>query len=441
MTPSAPIWSTPIPSGVARFPGGTHRADIAIIGGGLTGLSTALHALDANPGARVIVVEADRIGAGASGRTTGMANPGVGQSVIALVRRLGHARAAAVYRTTVEAVRDLERLIQDERIACEWDRGGLLQVARSPAARRRLAAIAAILESFEAPVERLDDAALAARIRLAGLDRGPSPHPAALRLPVAGTLHPGQLLAGLAASVLRRGGAIFESARVTSIGEGRPVRLALDGGEVLAREVVVATGGYTSRLGLLHGRVLPLELQVLVTEPLDGNALAAIGWANREGVIDGRRIFDYFRLTADDRVVFGGGVPRYHWAGRAAPPRAESASLDDLARRIAHTFPRDVTPHIAGGWTGIIDYTVDAMPAIRRLRDRPEIVVAVGFCGHGVALSVAAGGWVARLLAGGVPSGDLPWDRDRPPLVPIEPVRWIGVRASVGAMALMDRLE
>jgi glycine/D-amino acid oxidase-like deaminating enzyme len=123
------------------------------------------------------------------------------------------------------------------------------------------------------PFAPLDDHALARHIHLAPQQDRPVRGPAALRLPVAGTLHPMKLVAGLAERVTARGGRIFEGARVTKISDGRPVRVEVQGGgEVLAADVVAATAGYTPDIGLLRGRILPVHLQVLVTEPLSAAA-------------------------------------------------------------------------------------------------------------------------------------------------------------------------
>jgi glycine/D-amino acid oxidase-like deaminating enzyme len=109
-----------------------------------------------------------------------------------------------------------------------------------------------------------------------------------------------------------------------------------------------------------------------------------------------------------------------------------------LTVALRHTLPPSVRPRVAAGWTGTIDYTLDALPVIGRLSHRPAVLLAAGWCGHGVALSIAAGAWIAHILRHNAPPNDLPWFRRRAPLVPFEPVRWAAFRVSVGAMALLD---
>jgi gamma-glutamylputrescine oxidase len=434
------------------------HADVAVVGGGFAGLSAALHLLGRAPGMRVVVLEAARAGAGASGRTTGMLGPGVGQSLAALVRRFGPARAAALYRATLRAVRDVERLIAVEGIDCDLVMGGQIVWARTASCRRRLARQARLFAALDLPVEVLDDAALLGALCLAPAPGSADDGPAALRLPIAGTLHPGKLVAALADRVRRRGGLLLEGARVARldapVARERPVRLELGGGAtVVARDVVLATAGYTADLGVMRGRVLPVHLQALATEPLPPAAIARLGWARREGVVDARRVFSYFRLTADNRIVFGGGAPRYHWGGRTGGDaagegdgegdggdRGAARALAKLEADLRRTFApvADVTPSAA--WTGVIGYVLDALPAIQRLRDRPGILHVGGWSGHGVALSLASGAWVAALVCDGAAPEDLPWFRDRPPLVPGEPIRFAAFHAAVAAMQALDRM-
>jgi gamma-glutamylputrescine oxidase len=388
------------------------------------------------------VLEAERLGAGASGRTTGILSPGVGQDFQALVDWQGEARARALYLASLRAVDDVAALVAAEGIACDLEMAGQLIVAgERRSSRARLAARAALLTRLDLPVEILDDEALDRAIHLPSTRRFADAGPAALRIPRAGTLHPMRLVSGLAERVTARGGTIAEGCRVTALGTGRPVRVELDGGRaVLADDVVVATAGYTPSLGLLRGRVLPVHLQVLVTAPLEAEARSALGWKGREALLDARRIFAYARLTTDDRIVFGGGAPRYRWGGQLGDDARDAAALDRLAAELRRTFGADVPLPVTGGWTGVIGYVLDALPAIQRMRGNPSVLHAVGWCGHGVALSIASGAWVAAIYCDGAVPEDLPWFRDDPPRLPFEPLRWLGFQAAVRAMALLDRV-
>ena len=423
---------------------GTTFADVAVIGGGLSGLSAAYHLLGAWPGARVVALEAERLGAGASGRTTGMLGPGVGQSFTALVQRLGLEKAGALYRSTLRAVEYVRDLVKAERIDCELAMTGQIVVGRTRGGRARLKAQATLLDTCELPYEPLDDESLQRHICLAPQTGQTNAEigPAALRLPLAGILHPMKLVAALADRITARNGQIFEGARIMKVSDGRPVHLDVQGGGVvIANNVVVATAGYTPELGLLRGRVLPVHLQALVSEPLSDKARELIGWKGREGVLDARRVFSYFRLTADNRIVFGGGLPRYRWGGRTDDGDGHaSAALSDLNREMLRTFPGGANLAAAKGWTGVIGYVADTIPAIHRSKRNASVVHVVGWCGHGVALSVASGQWVAAMICDEAAGEDLSWFRNDPPLIRSELARWVGFQSSVKVMSWLDRI-
>ena len=204
--------------------------------------------------------------------------------------------------------------------------------------------------------------------------------------------------------------------------------------------MVVASSGYASTLNLHPGRLIPLHLRVLLTEPLAGAQLEGLGWQGREGVIDSRRVFNYFRLTDDDRILFGGGRPRYTWGGRPADRPAEGPDLDRLVRAFRQRFPTLADLPIARSWTGVIAYTLDTLPVIAHAPGHERVIFVGGWCGHGIALSVLSGRWVRELIAEGGPREALPWSRPSPPLAPTEAARWLAVRSAGWAMEMMDRL-
>jgi glycine/D-amino acid oxidase-like deaminating enzyme len=441
---STSIWRQSLPQTAEKSVdvGEIGTVDVAVIGGGFTGLSAAYHTLAANPGMRVVILEGERVGYGASSRNTGMLTPGIGQNLGALVKRFGADAARAMYAHSLEAVAYVGELCAREQIDASLCMTGQLVVAQGRSGRGRLARQAALMELLDLPCERLDDRGLRARLHVEALAPGTdSQGPAALRLPLAGVLDPGCLVAGLAAAVRRRGGRIFEGAQVASLSRGTPaeVRLA-DGRKLVAGHVVVASSGYTSTLNLQPGRLVPLHLRVLLTEPLDSAQLESLGWWNREGVIDSRRVFNYFRLTDDNRILFGGGQPRYMWGGGLADRPAEGHDLERLAAAFRQRFPALKDLAITRSWTGVIAYTLDALPVIALAPGHERVIFVGGWCGHGVALGVFSGRWVQELIGGGKLREVLPWSRPRPPLAPLEPARWLAVRTAGWAMEIMDRL-
>jgi glycine/D-amino acid oxidase-like deaminating enzyme len=438
------IWrqSLPAPEPAPSDADRVEEVDLAVIGGGLTGLSAAYHALVADPGIRVVVLESERIGHGASSRNTGMLTPGVGQSLASLVKRFGADAARAMYLRSLRAVEYLGEICDSEGIDAGLRMTGQLVIAHGRSGRRRLAQQANLMETLALPCERLDDGHLRERLGFAHeAPGGAGEGPAALRFPVAGVLHPGRLVAGLGAAVKRRGGRIIEGAEVISVSHGTPVRIRLaDESQLVAKHAVVAASGYASTLNIQRGRLIPLHLRVLLTEPLTGAQLEALGWPHREGVIDSRRVFNYFRLTDDNRILFGGGRPRYVWGGRLTDRPAEGPDLDRLVAAFRDRFPSLRELPIARSWTGVIAYTLDALPVIAYAPEYEGVIFAGGWCGHGIALSVCSGRWVQELIAEGRPREVLPWSRPSPPRAPLEVARWMVVRSAGWAMEIMDRL-
>jgi gamma-glutamylputrescine oxidase len=443
-----PVWDD---DGAAETPRDAlpARVDVAVVGAGLAGLSAAYHAKERTPDRHVVVLEAGRVGAGASGRSTGMVGPGVAQSLAGLAGRVGDDAARAFYGASLQAVRATRLLVEREGIDCALEHGSQLVIARSRADRQRLREDVAVRTRLGVPHEALDDRALGARLRVAAADGSDDDGPAAVEVPGTALVHPRKLVDGLGRAVRARGGLVCEGTRVTRVAGGGPeapvtLTVVRDGRQttLVARRVVVAAGGGTPGLGLLRGRVLPLHLQALATAPLPADVRAALGWRGREAIVEASRVFDYFRLTADDRLVFGGGVPRYGWNGRPSPG-AEARALARLTAAFHRRFadvPGLARVPVTHRWTGLIDYVLDGLPTIGARRGRPGVLHLVGWCGHGLALSIAAGAWVAAGLDHSATS-PLPRPCSRPPLVPTEGLRWLVCRSATAAMALRDRLD
>jgi gamma-glutamylputrescine oxidase len=443
-----PIWreamrpsATSLPQG-PRFDSTRIRADVAIIGGGFTGLSAAYHVLAANPGAVVVLLEAHQIGYGASSRNSGMLTPGVGQNLVGLVNRLGPAAARAMYETSLEAVKYVEELTKRERIDAALNMSGQLVLAYGRSGRRRLAKQAAMLERLSLPNQPLSDADLRARLTIGAYPRGTDRDgPAALRLPVAGVLHPGRMLQGLREAVLLRGGHVLEGAKASSISsEGRVVVQLADSRKVIADDVVIASSGYDSALNIHRGRLIPLHLRVILSDRLSPEQLARLRWPGGEGVIDSRRLFNYFRLTHDNRILFGGGRPQYLWGGDRSDLPTHGPEVDRLIEAFRGFFPALPDLPIARTWTGVIAYSIDALPVVDWVPGRPRVIFVGGWCGHGIALSMLSGKWIKQMIATGKPVEYLPWFRHRSRRVPTEAARWAGALIGTRSMELLDHL-
>ncbi len=413
-----------------------------IVGAGLAGLSAAYHLLASGPDRKVTVLEASHVGAGASGHSTGMLTPGVGQSLPAMIKRLGEHTARRTYLASLEAVRYAQDLVGRLDIDCQLEMSGQLIV--SPPNQNKQSRLRAQLDAFrqlDLPHDCWDSATLEQRAAFAVPAKNMKAHaPAAIHLPVAGTLHPGLLLEGLADRITDLGGEIHQHSPVASItSEPSPVVHLNSGASIKADHVIVATSGYSGSAGFMKGRVLPVHLSVIATEPLGEAQLASLGWRGRECIIDCRRLFNYFRLTEDNRIVFGGGMPRYRWGGSLRESRSRAKDWRALSRELKSVFHMLDDLKIAHAWTGVIGYVLDTMPTVRPLKRMPGVHYVGAWSGHGIALSIRSGAWITDIIEGREATEDLPWFNHTPPWIPTEPVRWCSFKLGVRAMALMDK--
>jgi glycine/D-amino acid oxidase-like deaminating enzyme len=372
--------------------------DVAVIGGGYTGLSAARTLVRA--GASVAVLEREGIGAGASGRNGGFVLPGFKAELSGLVRRVGLSRAKALFEVSLAALQWVEETTRDEAIDCHWERSGSVTLAARPGHLRGLEAEQRLLrQSFGHDTLLLDRRELTGEIasqRYHGglLDR------------TAGALHPAKYLLGLALAAARAGALLCEGTevrRITRTGAGFRVETAR--GVVGAGEVLVATNGYSGRLvPWIARRVVPVGSFIIATTPL-APSLAAELIPRGRVLSDTKNLLYYFRLSPDRRLVFG---------GRAAfRPGAVQESLGLLRIGMLEVFPQLSGTEVEFGWGGTLGFTLDHLPHAGR---HDGVGYALGYCGHGVAMASWLGHQVGQALAGRGPwpLADLPF-----PAVPL----------------------
>ncbi len=375
--------------------------DVAVVGGGYTGLSAARTL--GRLGATVVVLEARTIGWGASGRNGGFVLPGFKAGVADLVRRVGSARARQLFGWSLEAVRLLEGVVAEEAIACDYARCGAISLAGRPSHLRELEAEHRLFgQLLGHATTLLDRSALAGEI-------GSIRYHGGLLDPTAGSLQPARYCAGLAEAAERAGARLVEHAAVVRLRGGPGAfELVTDRGVLRAREVLVATNGHTGApFHRLRRRVIPIGSHIVATAPLDP-ALAARLVPRRRVLSDTWHLLHYFRLSPDGRMVFG---------GRASfTPIGPARSAGILARAMREVFPELAAVPVDFAWSGTLGFTLDRMPHAGRL---DGVHYAMGYCGHGVAFSTWLGARMAEALAG---QGDLP---DLGPLrpVPLHPGR------------------
>jgi glycine/D-amino acid oxidase-like deaminating enzyme len=382
MLSHTPLWSAtarPITLPTAPPPA---AADVAVIGGGYTGLAAA-RAL-ARAGASVVVLERERIGAGASGRNGGFVLPGYKADPASVLRRFGRARARVLFEASLTALAFVERVVDDEGIACDWGRPGGISLAARPAHLAVLRSEQQLLaREFGHPTVLLGPADLPDEI-------GSSRYHGGLLDETAGAVQPVDYLLGLAVAAARAGTVLSERAGVRRLRRaGRRFRVETEAGEVDAGEVLVATNGYGGRLiPWLARRIVPVGSFIIATAPLPP-ALAARLIPRRRVLSDTKNLLYYFRLSADRRLVFG---------GRAAfRPEAVDRSLAILRAGMLEVFPETREIELEFGWGGTLGFTLDQLPHAGR---RDGVSYAMGYCGHGVACASWLGDQVGSALAG-----------------------------------------
>lgn len=431
----ASFWLEQASGGPVRSPlEGRRDAAVCVIGGGFTGLWTALALRRADPTQDVVVLEAESCGFGASGRNGGWVSGELSGRRAAWAERGGRAGAVAQERAIQATVDAIGAVVAEERIACGWHKGGSLHVARSALELARVAADVADDRAWglgEDDSVLLDADAAAGRIGIDGV-RG------ARFTPHCARVQPAALLHGLAGVVERAGAVIHEGSPAVDVAPGH---VRTPAGSVRARTVVLAAEGHTGRLPG-GPRLLPVGSSMIVTEPLDAATWAAVGWSEAETLLDGRRLYAYAQRTADDRIAIGGrGVP-YRFGSRVPdpgpPPRRTVAELRD---RLAELLPRTADAPIAGAWQGVLGVTRTWCPAVG-LDRRRGLAWAGGYAGEGVAAAHLAGQTLADLVAGAdTERTRLPWVGPLPRRWEPEPLRWLGVRGAHALLEAADRRE
>ncbi|WP_248239670.1 NAD(P)/FAD-dependent oxidoreductase [Microbacterium kunmingense] len=393
---------------------GTHLADLVVVGAGYAGLWTALRAKERDPGRRVIVVEARTVGWAASGRNGGFCEASLTH---------GHDNGATRWPDEIARLDELGRENLDaigETVArygmdAEFERTGTLSVAVEPHQIEWLAEE----EGF------LDAAATRALVD------SPTYLAGAWERDETALVHPGKLAAELARVAVEAGVEIFEHSRVVDIDSeagARPIVRTADGGAVRAAKVALATNVFPSLLTRTRLYTVPVYDYVLMTEPLTSEQKAAIGWEGRQGIADLANQFHYYRLTRDDRILFGGYDAIYHYGGKVRPAYEERASsYRTLASHFFTTFPQLEGLRFSHRWSGPID-TCSRFCAFYGVARGGTVAYAAGFTGLGVGATRFAADVMLDLL-GGTPTErtELKMVKDKPIPFPPEPVAALGV--------------
>ncbi len=361
---------------------GTHEADVCVIGGGFTGLGCTLRLVEL--GYKVKLLEQHRIGWGASGRNGGQLHSGQRRDQLWLERQFGLNKAREFWQLAEEAKDFVKSKISKHNIDCDWQDGLIHTIHK----RRYVTEEHEYAEHLQkaygySKFSPLSKSELADAI-------GTNKFFGGIRDAGGGHLHPLNFALGLAQVAMEAGAEIFENSRVISIEQGKKVKINIQNGAVIANNVVIATNGYSIGLNReLEKHVLPINNFIVATEPLEANLVESL-IPQREAVADSRFVVNYWRITKDNRMLFGGG--------------------ETYSSKFPHDISNFVRPYllkiysqlqnvkIEYAWGGTLGITTNRMPFLNRTGN--SVYIAAGFSGQGVALAGFAGQCLADAIAG-----------------------------------------
>ncbi len=401
---------------------GAVDTDVCVIGAGYTGLSTAIHLRQM--GYSVTVLEANRVGWGASGRNGGHVGTGQRVDQERLEQWLGLDRAKALWQLGLEAVETVCGLIEQHDIDCELKRGNLHVASKTADIAALPAEVEHLQKVYGYDQIRYVDAAELKQMTSAQGFGGATLNTGCRHL------HPLNYALGLARAALAAGARIYEGSRVLSYTEGGQITVRTDRGEVRARFLVVACNGYLEKLEpRTAGRIMPINNYMLATEPLS-EELARRLIRDDASISDSQFVINYWKLSADNRLLFGGGE---------SYTRRFPADIKGFVRKyMLRIYPELADSRIEYGWGGTLAITLKRMPDFGRLS--ANTFYAHGYSGHGVPIATLAGKLLAEVISGtaerfdvmaGVPAGQFPGGTL---------LRWPGLVAGMLFYSLRDRI-
>ena len=414
---------------------GDLRVDVAIVGGGYTGLWTAIELKSREPGLDVAVIERDVCGAGASGANAGFALS-IWMAVAALAKRGGEEEAVRLCRASDAAINEIESLASAHGIDAQVDRRGVFWGATCPMQSGHWDRMLETVARYQIRHYRVMDGE---EIR-AGT--GAANYVAGVLDTSSALIHPGHLVRGLRRLAIEKGVRIFEHTAMTELKRGRPPAVVTPRGTVTADKVVLGIYGWSLQVPELRPAIMVICTDAVMTQPMP-ERIAASGWRDYPGLTDSRIFVEAQRTTADGRVMWTKAGGRLPFGARLdaalVTPHKSVAQMRALLREV---YPDLADAPIAGTWSGPIDRSRTGLPLFGRLPTCPDILYGYGYSGAGLVLSRLG----SKILASLALDTDDAWssgplvrapDRAYPP----EPIRWVGGHMVHAAIARKDRLD
>lgn len=414
---------------------GSHSADIVIVGGGFVGLWTALTLKEHEPDCRVMVLEQDVCGGGASGRNGGFVMSWW-PKIQSLSSFCSPEQALFLAQRAERAISELGEFCQQHNIDAAFKQKGWLWTATCEAHIDAWNATLAACERVGAsPFERLSRQEVARRtgsdVHLAGvLERSNA------------TVQPAALVRGMRRVALKAGVEIYENTAVREIQPGRPVQLVTTHGRVAANNVVLATNAWSAAIPELAKLFVPVGSSIVVTQPI-GERLNSMGWSGAEAITDSQLMVDYYRTTADGRIAFGKGTGSLSYGSRMGKVFSEDAvGIGLTTADLRRTYPMLDDVEVSHSWSGPIDRTYDSLPVFNHINGCDNIHYGIGWSGNGVGPSRLGGRILASLALGRSDQ----WSNcalvgRRCKAFPPEPVRYLGGSMVRGSVLRKERAE
>jgi glycine/D-amino acid oxidase-like deaminating enzyme len=408
--------------------------DVAIVGGGFTGLSSAYHLKKDQPGLNIALLESEIIGYGASGRNGGFNMTLFGLTLGITAIRFGKEKAKQSHHYMERAVDLLRDLVAELNLDCDYEHPGFLRVATSEKYKKR------IMHEIE----------LAHKLGIEGiewLDKDQTREQVNSDMyigawwePRCGILNPAKLSWSWSETLAPMGINIYEKTPVTEIKRGKDkITLITPNGTVKADKVVLATNAWSHFFPKLKSKQIPVWTHIVITEPINDKQFDEIRWHNRQGIEDARNLVHYYRLTADNRLVMGGRDVSVTY-GMDMEKDLNEDVFEGLRKDVAELFPVLKDIKYADSWGGPVSVPIDMAPALGYAGDE-RVVYSLGCVGHGVSLTHLNGQTIRDLVLERktdltdvffVNRRTIPW--------PPEPFRNLGIKAIVGYMHIEDRI-
>lgn len=432
-------WLESLPGDIIANPplSDSRTADVAIIGGGYTGLSAGWHLKKLNPDLDVRLIESDICGYGASGRNGGFSMTLFGLTKGITAFRFDEEKARSAHLYMEQAVDYLHELITTRGIDCDYEQSGYLLVGTSPAQVKRIEHDFEIMEKWGLAdhVQRWDRDRLAREFntdyyRLGWFE------------PRCGILNPAKLARGMKALAEEAGVTIYEQSPVKDFSRQKHSGFTVqtESGRIRSRYLVFATNAYSVLFPELRSLQRPAFTHIVMTEPLTDDQMASIGWQCRAGIEDARDLIHYYRLTSDNRIVMGGGDISLTF-GTDIDRDLNEKTFTHLENHVTEIFPQLSGIRFTHRWGGPVSVTLDMAPVIGYLGNDQKAIFSMGCIGHGVSMTTQNGRTIAELICGRqtertekffVGRKTIPW--------PPEPLTYGLSQAVRGFMKLEDRL-